>query len=146
MNTPREIICTVPKSMPRELLLRQLTGCNGRIAWHLCVNRLPKEQPTRMHFVHDGEVIGSLPVLDMIDWCGRDLRRADGTPLSTKDRKFAIRAAGAFRVQSLTIRMKGFQGWRYWNGTAKCPTCAGLEACTNDGELWYPCPDCAGFK
>lgn len=141
----REIIVTVPQSLNRALLMRQLMGCNGRVAWHLCVNRLPKELPARMHFVHCGEVIGSLPVLDMGPWCGRPLRRADGTPLSTEGRKFAIRANGTFKYQRPAIRKRGFQGWRYFDAEAasKCTTCGGLEAVPDGNGDFTPCPDCS---
>lgn len=139
----RDIICTVPATLDRTLLMRQLDGSNGVIAWHLCVNRLPRRQPDRLHFVHRGEVIGSLPVLDMIDWDGRTLLRPDGTLLPTGDRRYAVRASGVFRPQSPPLRMRGFQGWRYFTGHAdECHVCSGLEVIIDTAGDAHPCPAC----
>jgi len=67
-HVPREggflmdMLVTIPQTLAREDVLDQLGGCNGIVGWHFMCNRLPKTRPERLWFVHQGELIGSLPV------------------------------------------------------------------------------------
>lgn len=139
-----DIVVTMPATLPRDMIMRQLEHCYGRRAWHYCMNRKPRELPRRLHFCHRGDVIGSLPVLDVIDWSRRPLLRADGAPLMTEGRRFCLRAQGRFTPQQPSLRMAGFRGWRFFDG--KCLACGGLGATIDDAGNEHPCADCGGGR
>lgn len=79
-----------------------------------------------------------MPVFDMGEFEPATLTRPDGSPMFTA-RRFAIRASGAFFEQSPPIRMKGFRGWRYFDG---CPACGGLGVVFDKRGDDQPCADC----
>jgi len=139
-----DMLVTIPQTLAREDVLDQLGGCNGIVGWHFMCNRLPKTRPERLWFVHQGELIGSLPVTK-IEESGRPrtLRRADGSPLHT-NRKFAIVASGELVLLDPMPPRKGFQGWRYFDGI--CPACKGLGGLIGgDGTCVRECSFCRGF-
>lgn len=146
MTVARDIIITIPSRFDRDDVLTQLRSCSAlRTAWHYCTNRLPRETPARMYFVHAKRVIGSMPVLDQGDFDGRTLLRADGSCLQ-QPRRFAIRALGAFRAQKPPIAMRGFRGWRYFDAQRAaehgCSKCGGLEVILDAAGVESPCPAC----
>lgn len=134
-----DIVVTIPQHFQRIDVMRQLQRCTRR-PWHYVTNRLPRELPGQMHFVHKGEVIGSLPVVAMGTFHAGTLTRPDGSPMFTC-RHFAIRAAGEFTGHSPPLRMKGFQGWRYFDD--RCPECGGLGIINPDTRGEKACPACA---
>jgi hypothetical protein len=138
-----EIVISIPARFRRANVLRQLEHCQDNIAWHYMVDRLPRDRDLRrMHFVHDGELIGSLPISGIENVTRRlALVRADGSHLPMT-RDYAILACGTFRRRQSPIPMRGFRGWRYFTG--KCPTCRGLGCDFDDAGREELCPICNG--
>lgn len=143
-----DVVITIPKSQPRAAVLRQLGGWKRPgWHWHFCTNNRPRREPFgRMHFVHAGELIGSLPIQDVVENPEREihLRRADGSEL-VSERRYAIRARlgpGEFKEQSPPVPMRGFRGWRYFDHT--CPVCSGLGCAFEDDEPGSICATCNG--
>lgn len=138
-----DITVTIPKGMPRDRVIRQLRGCNGRpLRWCFAVNLKPKLQVDRMHFVHQDELIGSLPIAEISELGKpRTLRRPDGTPLTT-NRRFAIEAGGRFVPPDRPTPFKAHRGWRYFDHS--CRACNGLGCTTVTDDDAEPCPTCNG--
>lgn len=111
MESKRDIIITIPKTTKWEDYEKELESVKtGEVCMGFKVSQLPKTKPERCYVCYKGEIMGWMNVMGMLN----DEFACEVTGKKWKG-NFIYRSGEFHYLPNPKPKMKGFQGFRYYD-------------------------------